>query len=103
MRSPLLTLLLLISGPTSAYIITTPGKPVVAIDASNTGKRVCYYQDQAYSLGAILQVGDHYMTCDRANDFETNGALKWLPLDKQNQAESINQEHDPSVKTYSVK
>ncbi|MBU2897832.1 DUF1496 domain-containing protein [Vibrio hepatarius] len=103
MHSAILTFLLLIPGSTLAYIVTTPGKPVVAIDASNASKRVCYYQDQAYSLGAILQVGEHYMTCDRANDFETNGALKWIPLDPANQAKPSTQVADPNVKTYSIK
>lgn len=65
----------------SANTITTPAKTVIGINASEIAKRVCYYQDQAYSDGAILQVGEHYMVCKAANDFETNGALKWVQLD----------------------
>ena len=56
-----------------------------------------------FFLGAILQVGEHYMTCDRANDFETNGALKWIPLEQANQAKPSSQAPDPNVKTYSIK
>ncbi|CAM3219775.1 MULTISPECIES: DUF1496 domain-containing protein [Vibrio] len=101
MRIHLFTLLLLASASTCANVITTPGNAVIAIDGSEAAKRVCYYQDQGYSLGAVIQVGDHYMTCTQANDFETNGALKWAPLDSQTQAEP--KESQPNVKRYSVK
>tara|TARA_Y100001956_G_scaffold78566_1_gene90514 strand:+ start:2049 stop:2339 length:291 start_codon:yes stop_codon:yes gene_type:complete len=62
-------------------VTALPNKAIVGIgvDASQVTKRVCYYQDQAYSLGAILQVGEHYMICQAANDFETNGSLSWAP------------------------
>lgn len=76
----LLLTLSLLSVPCLANIITTPAKPVIGINASELTKRVCYYQDQAYSDGAILQAGEHYMVCKEANDFETNGALKWVQL-----------------------
>lgn len=57
---------------------TTTQLPLVVND--DIAKRVCYYQDQAYSEGAVIQIGEIYLACQRANDFETNGALKWLPL-----------------------
>ncbi|AXN30967.1 MULTISPECIES: DUF1496 domain-containing protein [Vibrio] len=101
MRINLYTLLLLASVSASANVITTPGKAVIAIDGSEAAKRVCYYQDQGYSLGAILQVGEHYMICTEANDFETNGALKWAPLNSQTQVEP--KESNPKVKSYSIK
>jgi hypothetical protein len=66
--------------PLHAKVISTPGKAIIAVEGTNAAKRVCYYQDQAYSLGSILQVGEHYMVCKEANDFETNGALRWVPL-----------------------
>ncbi|CAK4067412.1 DUF1496 domain-containing protein [Vibrio sp. 16] len=55
----------------------------IGVDANQVGKRVCYYQDQAYSLGAILQVGEHYLICQAANKFETNGSLLWEPYTPQ--------------------
>ncbi|MEI2563297.1 DUF1496 domain-containing protein [Vibrio metoecus] len=60
---------------------TTTTLPVVVGD--DIAKRVCYYQDQAYSEGAVIVVGEIYLVCQRANDFETNGPLKWLPLNGQ--------------------
>lgn len=66
---------------------------VVGVDAMAT-KRVCYYRDEAYSIGAILQVGEHYMVCRAENDYETNGALRWYSL-----AETANsKEQSPSYK-----
>ncbi|MCG3724324.1 DUF1496 domain-containing protein [Vibrio cincinnatiensis] len=46
-------------------------------------QRVCYYQDKAYSEGAILPIGQTVLICQRANKFETNGSLKWNPLNVQ--------------------
>ncbi|MCK6261903.1 YnjH family protein [Vibrio sp. ZSDE26] len=66
---------------TSNKVISTPGKAIIGVNAGSIAKRVCYYQDQAYSLGSIVQVGEHYMVCKEANDFETNGALKWVHLE----------------------
>ncbi|MFV0450395.1 MAG: DUF1496 domain-containing protein [Vibrio sp.] len=78
------TLILLLISPTSiAKTITTPAEPVPVIVDGNVGKRVCYYQDQAYSEGALLQVGELYMICQAANKFETNGQLKWVQLDNE--------------------
>lgn len=82
----IITLCLLALAPLAhAKIIATPSKPIVAVDGSSIGKRVCYYQDQAYSIGSILQIGDHYLICKEQNDFETNGALMWHQLDSNEQ------------------
>jgi hypothetical protein len=64
-----------------AKTISTSATPVPVVVDGNVGKRVCYYQDQAYSEGALLQVGELYMSCQAANNFETNGQLKWVQLD----------------------
>lgn len=84
MNKSFAVLLMMIAPVAAAKVITTPGeKPLVALDGSDIAKRVCYYQDQAYSLGAIVQVGDHYMVCKETNSFETNGALKWATLEEK--------------------
>ncbi|MGC9423073.1 DUF1496 domain-containing protein [Vibrio sp.] len=48
----------------------------------NNFQRVCYYQDKAYSEGAILPIGQTVLICQRANKFETNGSLKWHPINE---------------------
>ncbi len=74
-------LLLLVCELAQAQVSHLVPTPVVTLDASKLSERVCYYQNQAYSFGAIIQVGSYYMECKAANDFETNGALKWQRLD----------------------
>ncbi|WP_252023951.1 DUF1496 domain-containing protein [Vibrio sp. SCSIO 43136] len=68
--------------PTLAKTISTPSKPVVVVDGK-TASRICYYQDQAYSEGAYIQVGEIYLVCAAAKNFETNGALKWYEVTKK--------------------
>jgi len=102
MKSYLSLIFAVISLPTIANTITTPTKPIVAIDASEMNKRVCYYQDLAYSDGAILQVGEHYMVCSAANSFETNGVLKWNPLDEQATQETETKANTKAVKRHST-
>lgn len=73
---------LLCTFPGWAKTISTPNSTVV-IGGADIGKRVCYYEDKAYSYGAILQIGDHYIICKEANDYETNGELSWQELKKE--------------------
>ncbi|RJX73610.1 DUF1496 domain-containing protein [Vibrio sinensis] len=72
-----------------AKTISTPSKSIVATTTDSI-KRVCYYQDQAYSEGAILQVGDYLLRCSVSHDYELNGALKWQTLPSENSAKSTN-------------
>lgn len=64
-----------------ANVVSTPTPNVEVKVDSSLFQRVCYYEDRAYSLGAILKVGDYYMVCKAENSYETNGKLKWYPLD----------------------
>ncbi len=82
MKKLLLAVPFIFSSALLAKSISTPATVPVVVD-SNIGKRVCYYQDQAYSEGALLQVGDLYMICKAANKFETNGQLKWIQLETE--------------------
>ncbi|MBS4640289.1 YnjH family protein [Aeromonas media] len=40
-------------------------------------ERVCWYQDQKYSLGARIQQGDLWLECGPQNEQESNGPLAW--------------------------
>ena len=64
-------------------IISTGGRRtevVVPLDGSQ--ERVCWFDGQKYSKGARLQVGDEWLVCTRENDYETNGALSWRPVNE---------------------
>lgn len=40
-------------------------------------ERVCWYQDQKYSLGARIQQGEGWLECGPQNELESNGPLAW--------------------------
>ena len=40
-------------------------------------ERVCWYQDQKYSLGSRIQQGDLWLECGPQNEQESNGPLAW--------------------------
>mgnify|MGYP001193075768 CR=1 FL=1 len=69
--------------------VSTPSKAVIIGTGSQPTKRVCYYQDKAYSIGAILQVGKHYIICKQENKFESNGPLSWYSLEATTQKEAV--------------
>ncbi len=81
MKNYFALLLICISPITVAKNISIPSGQIPVIVDGAAAKRACFYQDQAYSEGALVQVGEHYLICQAANKFETNGPLKWVPLD----------------------
>lgn len=65
-------------------IISTPAKAAV-VTQSGSQQRVCYYDDKAYSLGAVVEVSGVLIRCAAENDFETNGALGWIEIIKKDE------------------
>lgn len=66
-------------------IISTPAKAAVVVTQSGSQQRVCYYDDKAYSLGAVVEVSGVLIRCAAENDFETNGALGWIEIIKKDE------------------
>jgi hypothetical protein len=64
-------------------IISTKEKGVVVVTQSNNKHRVCYYNDKAYSIGAVIEVSGVVIKCTAENDFETNSALAWIEVIKK--------------------
>jgi hypothetical protein len=79
---------------TAFYLFALTGlTPVLAAPAANSlshgvgadlvlplgalPERVCWYQDQKYSLGARIQQGDGWRECGPQNAQESNGPLAW--------------------------
>lgn len=83
----LFSILLVAPLAVTAKVISTPSNPLIVTGTGKSQQRVCYYDDKAYSIGAVLQVGEIYMLCKEANDFEKNGALRWVILEKTKQEE----------------
>jgi hypothetical protein len=61
---------------------TAESKALVVADGK-LGQRLCYYDDKAYTVGAVIKVDDVLIECTAENDFETNGSLKWVVLNKK--------------------
>ncbi|WP_139684329.1 YnjH family protein [Vibrio tasmaniensis] len=66
-------------------IISTPVKGAVVVTQNGSQQRVCYYDDKAYSLGAVVEVSGVLIRCSAENDFETNGALGWIEIIKKDE------------------
>ena len=66
-------------------IISTPAKAAVVVTQSGSQQRVCYYNDKAYSVGAVVEVSGVVIKCAAENDFETNGALGWVEIIKKDE------------------
>ena len=90
MRLIITTLLFSVSA--HSKVVSTPDAAVIIGTDGNLTKRVCYYKDKAYSIGAILQVGKHYIICKPENKFESNGALSWYSLETTTQKEIVQNE-----------
>lgn len=57
--------------------ISTGSKAKVHLDVQGIGKRVCFYDDKAYSLGSVIKVESVLLECVPEKEFEQNGALRW--------------------------
>ncbi|KMV30110.1 hypothetical protein AB733_14260 [Photobacterium swingsii] len=57
--------------------ISTGTKAKVHLDVQGVGKRVCFYDDKAYSLGSVIKVENVLLECLPEKEFEQNGALRW--------------------------
>lgn len=70
---------------------STPSRAAIVVDAQAANHRLCFYQDQAFSQGALLEIGGYLMRCDDANEFESNGRLKWVTLGKTSDEKPENE------------
>ncbi|MFX3701700.1 DUF1496 domain-containing protein, partial [Streptococcus suis] len=59
----------------AAVLVTQGGQP----------QRVCYYDDKAYSIGSVLEIGGVVIKCAVENDFEQNGARRWVEIIKKDE------------------
>ncbi|ELH4235170.1 YnjH family protein [Vibrio fluvialis] len=74
---------IVIASTVQANTVSTSTQQNTLLMDGGIGKRVCYYEDKAYSEGSVVRIAQVYMICQRANDFETNGPLKWVVLQQE--------------------
>ncbi|CAD7559292.1 YnjH family protein [Aeromonas hydrophila] len=73
--------LALLGGATGTGVAAEPTRAEVGAELvlplGSLPERVCWYQDQRYSLGARIQQGDSWLECAPQNELESNGPLAW--------------------------
>lgn len=72
----------LLSGAAFAKSYSTPESKALVVADGKVGQRICYYDDKAYTTGAVINVEGVLLMCTAENDFETNGSLKWVVFKK---------------------
>ncbi|WP_323972305.1 YnjH family protein [Aeromonas hydrophila] len=74
-------LLALLGGATGTGVAAEPKRAEVGAELvlplGSLPERVCWYQDQRYSLGARILQGDSWLECAPQNELESNGPLAW--------------------------
>ena len=65
-----------LAAPASNTLSHSVGTELV-LPLGSLPERVCWYQDQKYSLGARIQQGDLWLECGPQNALESNGPLAW--------------------------
>ena len=80
--------LLVIVAVTSPFSLSadSPAKPVVLMSGSNNLSRICLYENKAYSLGSVIQIGDVYLDCVPEKKIETDGRLMWKRIEAQSKS-----------------
>ncbi|WP_318521455.1 DUF1496 domain-containing protein [Photobacterium leiognathi] len=78
--------MMFISLPTQAKTYSIANSPEIEssielnLDGQATNQRLCFYEDKAYSLGAIIAIDGVKLECVAENSIETNGRLMWKNL-----------------------
>ncbi|MBO1519109.1 DUF1496 domain-containing protein [Oceanisphaera sp. DM8] len=70
--------LLIISASVAANTVST--QPSLELNVNSGLERVCFYANQRYSKGAVIEVGTQLFVCEREKSYEQNGRLGWLPF-----------------------
>lgn len=78
-----LLLALPLSLPVMAKEISVKSQPKLSLEGTFNTQRVCFYEGQSYSLGAVIAIEGVLLECQPEKHFETNGALKWVKIAKK--------------------
>lgn len=85
----LMTLFLLLASSSALAvphaIITRPG---LELNVNSDLEPACFYADQRYSKGAIIEMAGQPYICEQEKSFEQNGRLSWQPFVGQVAAEA---------------
>lgn len=78
--------LLICSTAVTANTIST--KPALELNVNAGSEPVCFYADQRYSKGSVIEMGKQLFVCEREKSFEQNGRLSWqrFPLESSDKS-----------------
>lgn len=77
-------------GASAAPEVSVRHLPEINLQSGRLDHRVCFYNGEEYSLGAILVVESVVLECKPENDFESNGRLKWHRVKASNKGGNAN-------------
>ena len=52
---------------------------------SELSSHICWYQNKRYSEGAIIDVAEFKLICEKEKTSQKNSKLKWLKINKEGQ------------------
>lgn len=70
----------LLLGSTAAVANTLSTRPAVELNVNADLEPACFYADQRYSKGSVIEMGKQLFVCEREKSFEQNGRLIWQPF-----------------------
>ncbi|MFD1008378.1 MULTISPECIES: DUF1496 domain-containing protein [Oceanisphaera] len=65
----------LVSASVAANTIST--QPALELNVHSELDPVCFYADQRYSKGSVIEMGKQLFVCEREKSFEQNGRVSW--------------------------
>ncbi|MGO4998573.1 DUF1496 domain-containing protein [Oceanisphaera sp. W20_SRM_FM3] len=82
-----LTIGLLLLASTAVAAQTINSRPALELNLNSDLEPACFYADQRYSKGSIIEMAKQPFICEREKTFEQNGRLSWQPFPLSLQAE----------------
>ncbi|PHZ60725.1 hypothetical protein CRG86_003640 [Photobacterium leiognathi] len=95
--------MMFLSLPTHAKTYSIANTPEIEpsiefnLDGQVTNQRLCFYEDKAYSLGAIIAIDGVKLECVAENSIETNGRLMWKKLASSMSKKDKESQHRSSI------
>lgn len=83
-----LTIGLLLLGSTAVVAQTIHTRPGLELNVNSDLEPACFYADQRYSKGSIIEMAKQPFICEREKTFEQNGRLIWQPFPLNSQSQS---------------
>ena len=62
---------------TAVVATTMSTQPALELNVNAGSEPVCFYADQRYSKGSVIEMGKQLFVCEREKSFEQNGRLSW--------------------------